>query len=282
MPNKKHINTHNFDDYPLYVDGGDVLGGAASGAALGNTIGSLFPGPGNLIGTAAGALIGGTVSYVKSNNEEKAAEQAKQNRVQAINKANHNSQLTGSESLWGGPLDYTPMAFAGGEFLGPIEVEGDELEVHKGKILKDFKGKPSHDDGGYKYNAKSAGNKGDNHRMIIPANLRDEYKNSGKLKRQTIETSLKWNQKAREKEEAELQESVFFKGGKIRMNSAKKPDFEKAAKKRGVSTEEFTNKLFTSKSNSQALKFREGGEFELDDFEIKDLIAQGYELEYLD
>jgi len=75
---------YQYGDYlPMYqsggqMDAGAVLGGAAAGASTGMMIGSIFPGPGNIIGAVGGALIGGISNFAKQKKGIKAweAEQA--------------------------------------------------------------------------------------------------------------------------------------------------------------------------------------------------------------
>lgn len=67
--------------------------------------------------------------------------------------------------------------------LNLIEVEGNELETQNGKVLKDFKKQPSHEKGGYTYNAKPD-------RVIIPSKLRKRYLEGDKITRNTLEANV--------------------------------------------------------------------------------------------
>lgn len=85
-----------------------------------------------------------------------------------------------------------------------IEVQGEELEVSKGKIIKDFKGKQPHTNGGYKYSA-TPGN------TIIPANMRSKYLEGDSQTRNTIELQLRRDQQKRDAEELKM----YREGGHI-------------------------------------------------------------------
>jgi len=105
------------------------------------------------------------------------------------------------------PPAYNPIfEFGGMPPSNLIEVEGPELEVKGGRILKDFKGKKSHAHGGYTYDAKSG-------RVIIPANMREKYLRGGAIERSTIERTVVANQRKREQEELEGYREIFKKGG---------------------------------------------------------------------
>ena len=54
------------------------------------------------------------------------------------------------------------------EVTNSIEIEGNELEVDKGRVTKDFKTLNSHKKGGFQYNPKSG-------KVIIPKKDRDKY-----------------------------------------------------------------------------------------------------------
>ncbi len=90
------------------------------------------------------------------------------------------------------------------EGAGENPKNGGELEVSKGKILKDFKGKDRHSSGGYQYDAKSG-------RVIIPLKDREKYLNSDNFTRNTMERRLVLDQKKRDQQELEQ----YRKGGGI-------------------------------------------------------------------
>lgn len=72
-----------------------------------------------------------------------------------------------------------------------IEVEKNELETDRGKVLKDFRKYRTHEKGGFTYNALP-------NRTIIPSKLRNRYLEGDKNTRTTIETNLINDQMKRE------------------------------------------------------------------------------------
>ena len=96
-----------------------------------------------------------------------------------------------------------------------IEVEGPELEVDEktGKILKDFKGVPSHKNGGYTYMA-------DQGKVIIRGKDADKYKSSDNFARKSMIREHIMTQKNNE----EITDT-YKKGGKINFKS--KGDYNK-------------------------------------------------------
>jgi len=96
-----------------------------------------------------------------------------------------------------------------------IEVEGPELEVDEktGKILKDFKGVPSHKNGGYTYMAEKG-------RIIIRGKDADKYKSSDNFARKSMIREHIMTQKNNEDIT-----NTYKNGGKVNFKS--KGDYKK-------------------------------------------------------
>lgn len=96
-----------------------------------------------------------------------------------------------------------------------IEVEGPELEVDEktGKILKDFKGVPSHKNGGYTYMAEKG-------RIIIRGKDADKYKSSDNFARKSMIREHIMTQKNNEDIT-----NTYKNGGKVNFKS--KEDYNK-------------------------------------------------------
>mgnify|MGYP001589311374 FL=1 len=108
-------------------------------------------------------------------------------------------------------IDTRPAYFnhGGNPFAKRIEVEGPEIEVdsNTGKILKDFKGQPTHEKGGYQYNAKEG-------RVIIRGKDADKYKASDNFGRMSMVKEHILTQK----NNAQLIDT-YKRGGKINFKS---------------------------------------------------------------
>ncbi len=137
----------------------------------------------------------------------------------------------------------------GGETKATINVEGKELEVKNGKLIRDFKGKPAHPEEGIDQDGNVKSTIGN---IIIPTKMRDKYLNGDKITRASIEHNLVQDQKMREQDEAELSDKIYSNGGSVYIRPRDKKAFIPAAKRAGMDVEEYMNQL-TEK------KFGDGG-----------------------
>lgn len=171
-----------------YSDNRNMRGYAKTASNYGKQIGKLTPAIAGVAGTAVGGPMAGQAAY------------AGMQGVQAVG-----GSLKPEEQ----PNDYFEQ---GGLINMPvIEAEKNELEVKKGRILKDLRGFKSHKQGGIEYPAKT-GN------VIIPENMRTKYMEGDLVTRNTIELQLKKDQlKRNEGFSFKYGGAVkkYFTGGKI-------------------------------------------------------------------
>lgn len=208
------------------VIGKDIASDALRMSGTGASIGTMIaPGVGTAIGAGAGAILGAGMGYFRGKSEKNTYQQDAQNdnfqRQQQTWMQKPQFFAEGGNiylSKSSGPINVGPYSGQFGvnpstttvenntgdrEMRGPntIEVEGGgpnmnmgELEVSKGKIIKDFKGKPMHTNGGYQYEAKPG-------RVIIPLKDREKYMTSDTFTRISMEKRLILDQKKREQKE---------------------------------------------------------------------------------
>lgn len=175
----------------------NTLRGAGTGASIGTMI---APGIGTAIGAGAGAIAGAVGGYFKGKSEKNQYIEDSQNKeFQNQQRIFNNRPQYFAEG--GMPIDQPNL----------IEVEGKELEVSNGKVLKDFKNKESHANGGYQYEAKPG-------RVIIPTKDREKYLSSDNFTRNSMERRLILDQKKRESLSEQYKNggkiSKYAKGGK--------------------------------------------------------------------
>lgn len=206
----------------------DVVGGIGKAA---------LPIAANIIAPGSGALVSAGQSTLSSINNDYIAKPEETMYNQGItSNINANPYAEYSYAKGGKTPDTT------------IEVEGNELEVSNGKILKDFKNKAKHTEGGYTYNAQS-GN------MIIPSKLRSKYLEGDKITRNTIEANLRKDQVARDRDQQEIVDifeeggASYKDGGTIHIKPQNKGKFTAAAKRAGMDVQEYASKVLANKEN---------------------------------
>lgn len=126
--------------------------------------------------------------------------------------------------------------------MATIEVEGKELEVSNGKVLKDFKKEAKHEDGGYTYNAQTG-------KVIIPSKLRDRYLEGDNITRKSIEAKLVNDQAKRETQDRTARFDKYRKGGGIYIKPSKRGTFTAAASKHDMGVQEFASKVLANKGS---------------------------------
>jgi hypothetical protein len=174
--------------------GTKAVSGALKGAGTGAQIGSMIPG----IGTAAGAVIGGAIGGIGS------GIQANKDKKDAMEEdaADYFSE---QQEIYQNRPDFFRMG--GMPMMSKIEVEGPELEIQNGKIMKNFKGQPSHKNGGYTYSAKP-------NRVIIRGKDAEKYKVSDQFTRNSMEREHILTQRNNEQ-----LTDIFRKGGRTDFKS---------------------------------------------------------------
>ena len=147
-----------------------------------------------------------------------------------------------------------PMAQGGAVKKATINVEGNELEVSGGKIVKDFKNKPPHpEDPSYTNSYGDTQSKEGN--IIIPKAYRNKYLKGDKLTRTSIEQNLINSQKERETGiSADMTEmfgifekggayykEAFGQGGQIHVKPAYRSKFKAAAERANMDVKDYTS-----------------------------------------
>ncbi len=173
--------------------GSGALKMAGQGASIGMTVGGPY---GAAIGAGAGAILGGVMGGVQANRDRKDAKA---------------EDAAGAFASQQEVYQNRPDFFAFGGMVNPnsIEVEKDELEVDSknGKILKKFDGQPTHEGGGYQYDAKSG-------RVIIRGKDAEKFKTSDQFGRMSMVKEHVLSQRNNE----EMTEQ-FRNGGKVNFKS---------------------------------------------------------------
>jgi len=252
---KPKLKGKSSKEVPEYGWGGGIQGGV-SGAAQGAQLGFSVGGPwGAAIGAGAG-LIYGAYQGSKAEDEQKKIE----------NNSAYSAYLKGLEASGA-----TRFKQGGQINKQLIEVEGDELEVDtKGHIIKDYKGKNSHIDGGFKTLSKS-GN------IIIPHKFRQKFLDGDDVSKQTIIQQLKRDQVKRDNLELDtfrsMEDVEYGKGGQIHIKPENKGKFTEAAKRAGMGVQEYAKHVLAHKDqhsstlikranfarNASKFKHEEGG-----------------------
>ena len=146
--------------------GGAALSGAASGAAIGATVGGPW-------GAAIGGVVGGAAGAVTAVAGNKKIDKA-------IKEENQNKAMIRSQSQFQPTQNTQSPIYENGTYASkmtePVEVEKDEVVLRKGidglyKLVADFKGGKSHEEGGEDYILKE----GD---VVFPGKKRDKIMKS--------------------------------------------------------------------------------------------------------
>lgn len=140
-----------------------------------------------------------------------------------------------------------------------INVEGNELEVNKGKVVADFKGKPKHptDKSLIDMDGNTSATVGN---TIIPSKLRQRYLDGDKITRSTIEANVRRDQMKREKDEETVAQAfreggAYYKetykdGGGIYIKPSHRGLFTKAANRAGYeSVQEYASHVLANRED---------------------------------
>lgn len=231
---------------------GSAIKGAGQGASWGATAGTILPGPGNVIGMAAGALVGGTVGLIKGRKENKESEriaeeyakeqalinenEAKRKRLLAsqsdllarqYNTAFINSRLMGTQTGFGyntsTNMNMQPTSSFYAE-TGGLRVPGGKVVPIEGSDAVKFVGR-KHSEGGIKLDPQTEVEGGETMDQVVMAksggkgNMNDYFfsaylKLGGKSFAKRHEELIKQGASQKEIQDlAKKQEAVAYKYG---------------------------------------------------------------------